>query len=288
MAEARTPGFLRYFLLQENLLRYLTPDYGDLHGGAHVRPPGFVWVLLAVALLPWSLVAVSALTKHARERGRQGLGPAERFLLAWGLSSPLFFTPARSVLMSYVLPSLPALCLLLAHLVARPADPERPPATPLALTLGPLARRSALGAAVGLALAVAALDLSTRLLLADKIGARLSARDLVSTLEMRRLERCDVLFFGPYSARFYADTPPLTLEKNPSVLASHRADGRCHVLVLRAKDLRQLPAASLEGLRQVYAGRFYRAWTDRPATPSTAQLSRGPRGERPAEAVTRG
>lgn len=38
--ELRNPGFLPYFFVNENFLRFITPDYGDAYGNGHVYPRG--------------------------------------------------------------------------------------------------------------------------------------------------------------------------------------------------------------------------------------------------------
>lgn len=121
LAERRTPGFLEYFLLQENLLRYVTRDYGDLYGNPHVRPFGTVWTYLLVGFLPWSPLGLAFLWAQRpwRFRSWPRLGSRERFLIAWAIAAPLFFTFGRSVLWGYVLPSLPPLAVLFARLVSR-------------------------------------------------------------------------------------------------------------------------------------------------------------------------
>ena len=119
-AERRTPGFLEYFFLQENLLRYVTRDYGDLYGNAHVRPFGTVWTYLLGGFLPWSPLGLALLWAQRpwRFRSWPRLGSCERFLIAWAIAAPLFFSFGRSVLWGYVLPSLPPLAVLFARLLS--------------------------------------------------------------------------------------------------------------------------------------------------------------------------
>jgi 4-amino-4-deoxy-L-arabinose transferase-like glycosyltransferase len=121
LAERRTPGFLEYFLLQENLLRYVTRDYGDLYGNPHVRAFGTVWTYLLAGSLPWSPLGLAFLwvQRPWRFRSWARLASRERFLVAWAIAAPLFFTFGRSVLWGYVLPSLPPLAALFARLVSR-------------------------------------------------------------------------------------------------------------------------------------------------------------------------
>ncbi len=132
LAERTTPGFLRYFLVHEHLLRYLTPDYGDLYGNAHVYPRGSIWWMLLLGFLPWTLlpflragrlrsgfgVAVATATRVLRGRKRPAAprlpsgDPWRSYLVLWGLCPALFFTLARSVLPTYLLPGFGGLAIL--------------------------------------------------------------------------------------------------------------------------------------------------------------------------------
>ena len=54
MAEHRTPGFLRYFFIGENIERFLNPDWtGDKYGSSHLHPYGAIWVYWLAAAFPW-------------------------------------------------------------------------------------------------------------------------------------------------------------------------------------------------------------------------------------------
>ena len=115
-AEHSTPGFLRYFFVHENFLRFLVSDYGDLYGHGHALPYGTIWGFALLALLPWSpailVLAWKGLRTGTLARLRQD--PARAFLLAWSLTPLLFFTSSRSVVVTYLLPALPAVAVLLA------------------------------------------------------------------------------------------------------------------------------------------------------------------------------
>ncbi len=66
LAERATPGFLRYFLVNEHLRRYVTDDYGDQYGAGRVQPYGAIWLMLTAALLPWTVLAIAALLRLFR------------------------------------------------------------------------------------------------------------------------------------------------------------------------------------------------------------------------------
>ncbi len=118
LAEWRTPGFLDYFLVGEHWKRYVISDWaGDLYGSAHERPYASIWLELLMALLPWSLL-LPLLYKVYRQPGR--MDRRLSFVTLWALVTPLFFTFSGNILWTYVLPALPAWCLLLALALSSP------------------------------------------------------------------------------------------------------------------------------------------------------------------------
>lgn len=123
-AEAATPGFLRYFLWGEHVLRFALPGWtGDLYGTAHDQPKGVIWLFWLLTLLPWTLLLPFAARRALLER--RGWSPAQRdwllYLLCWTAAPLVMFTMAGNILPAYALPSLPAAAILMAALL-----PERP------------------------------------------------------------------------------------------------------------------------------------------------------------------
>ena len=144
MAERATPGFLYYFFVDENFLRYLVNDYGDQFGYGRMRPYGAIWLFFLGATLPWTVLSAAALGRLAMadvaklwrkldwrqpQLGLSGLilllrkfgqnDPWLAYSLVWGLVPPLFFTLARQVLWTYVLPGLPGMAIATAVAVER-------------------------------------------------------------------------------------------------------------------------------------------------------------------------
>lgn len=115
-AERANPGFLAYFLVNENLLRFAASDYGGRYGGGHRFPPGAAFVFLILACLPW-LVWLGARLRRADIRRqvcrRLGRGDLRLFALAVILDVA-FLSLSRHILGTYVLPVVPAAALLLA------------------------------------------------------------------------------------------------------------------------------------------------------------------------------
>ncbi len=112
LIEQSNPGFLKYFFLNENFLRYLVKDYGDRFGSGHRYPYGSSWLFLLAAFFPWTLLFLPLLFK----RIRKGLISDKLLLyfLCWGIGPALFLTFARQLLGTYLLPCLGGLALFTA------------------------------------------------------------------------------------------------------------------------------------------------------------------------------
>ena len=115
-AECATPGFLRYFIVGEHIERFLVKGWeGDLYGSGHSRAFGTIWLYGVEMFLPWVILLPFVLRRGLGRFRRQG-GEVS-FLLLWGLVPMVFFTPARNILPAYVLPAVPAWCLLLVQVL---------------------------------------------------------------------------------------------------------------------------------------------------------------------------
>ncbi len=117
LAEVENPGFLKYFLLNEHLLRFLVSDYGDRYGRGHGKLYGAAWPMLAVTFLPWTGYFLGLLVRCRGREGHRSGGETrkwERYALVWGLVPALFFTFSRNLIPSYFLPGFPALAVWVA------------------------------------------------------------------------------------------------------------------------------------------------------------------------------
>lgn len=119
VAEARTPGFLRYFIVGEHFSRFLIKDWGgDLYGAPRTRPLGTIWLFALVGTLPWSgVLAGMALMPRLRTQvfnRRLITDEWQSYMLCWFLAGLVFFTLSKAVLMPYVAMSLPPFALLTA------------------------------------------------------------------------------------------------------------------------------------------------------------------------------
>lgn len=121
--EYYNPGFIRYFVINENLLRFLTGHYGDRYGSAHIHPYGIIWLMLLGAFFPWSLLWIATFFKRkALSLPTIFSDHLSLFCLSWGLAPLVFFTFTRQISFYYVLPSLPWFSLLSAILMKRLID----------------------------------------------------------------------------------------------------------------------------------------------------------------------
>lgn len=146
--EARSEGFLEYFIVGEHFKRFLVSGWeGDLYGSAHSRRLGSIWLFFLVAFLPWSVAFVGFLcTFVAKIFGRDSSVPNAQknsefkhlsgiskrvynaiftpllannakslYLTLWLLTPLAFFTLSRNVLWTYVLPCALPFSILLAQ-----------------------------------------------------------------------------------------------------------------------------------------------------------------------------
>jgi 4-amino-4-deoxy-L-arabinose transferase-like glycosyltransferase len=126
LAEQRSPGFLRYFIIGEHIDRFLIRGWdGDLYSNTHGMPRGTVWLFAVAAALPWALVLPLAALTGALRRVNLLAAPDRGYLLLWVLWPCVFFTLAGNILWTYVLPSIPAPALLCAGWTAAAPRPAR-------------------------------------------------------------------------------------------------------------------------------------------------------------------
>lgn len=116
LAEIRNPGFMYYFFINENCLRYLSPHYGDLYGTGHIYPRGSAIVFFVAAALPWSPVGGWMLARDGwrgfKDMMRDDLGS----FFFFGFAANVFFWCfARQLLVTYMLPMIPMFASWMAY-----------------------------------------------------------------------------------------------------------------------------------------------------------------------------
>ena len=130
----RNPQFLRVFFLEHNLERFATNIY------EHEQPIYFYFVVMLLALMPWTVIAIRALVDAAIEsvnewrarlaknryvsHARWGDAFPE-FLVLWTLFPIIFFSLSRSKLPGYILPCIPPLAILTGDYLNRLRQEEK-------------------------------------------------------------------------------------------------------------------------------------------------------------------
>jgi 4-amino-4-deoxy-L-arabinose transferase-like glycosyltransferase len=157
-AEMRNPGFLKYFLWNENFGRGLKSDYGDKYGTGHRQPPGTAWLFMIMGLFPWSVILLALLairwrvvfSRRAVETLRED--PLLLFAFTWAVSCPVLLMAVKQYTGTYIVPSLPGFALLMGVLFDRQKERQLISETTLEVTLryalGILGATLAFGAAL--------------------------------------------------------------------------------------------------------------------------------------------
>jgi 4-amino-4-deoxy-L-arabinose transferase-like glycosyltransferase len=119
----RQPGFVQFYFIGEHLRRFIEPRF------SHGAPIYFYVPVLLVGMVPWTLLA--PLCRPPRERD-----PRVAFTAISASVTFIFFSLASGKLVSYILPVLPPLAILLADRVisymdARRAEHRRPLGPPM-------------------------------------------------------------------------------------------------------------------------------------------------------------
>jgi 4-amino-4-deoxy-L-arabinose transferase-like glycosyltransferase len=109
----RMPGFIRYFLWEHNVVRFVS-------GFDHLQPVWYYVPILLVGLLPGSLLlpAFVRFFFKGSNVSRLAAPPELGFALLAGAWCVFFFTLSGCKLPTYILPAYPALCLALGWYLA--------------------------------------------------------------------------------------------------------------------------------------------------------------------------
>ena len=106
------PGFLKYFFINENLLRFLVHDYGDRYGAGRETFRGMAAIWAFVVTLPWSLILpLKAL--RGGWRGRSWI-PRDFFLVS-SLAITAFWGLTSRAPLAYLLPVVPLFSVYVAR-----------------------------------------------------------------------------------------------------------------------------------------------------------------------------
>ena len=263
-AEQATPGFLDYFLIGEHWKRFTEPGWtGDRYGVAHAWKRGWIWLFWGAAGVPWSIVALDWLVRIVavpRDRVRARLAdPLFRYVLCWALAPLVFFTASGNVLITYVLPGLPAFALVLGLFGPVASDATR--------TLDRAEKRAFVACGVLAAALVVALVAQHA-----RIDREFAQRALVRAYEAQRTDpRTQLVYVGdePVSAEFYTGGKARRVA-HPALLAPYFADAHRDFFAVRADDFARYPAADRSRLLQVADFGKFLLFTEAPApTPAS-------------------
>jgi 4-amino-4-deoxy-L-arabinose transferase-like glycosyltransferase len=126
--QRRNPDFLRIFFLEHNLERFATNRF------MHDHPVWYYLPILLLGLMPWSVIAVRALSVAIQQSivewrsrsakhlyiGHSRWGDAfPEFLVLWTLFPIVIFSLSRSKLPGYILPAIPPLTILTGDYINR-------------------------------------------------------------------------------------------------------------------------------------------------------------------------
>lgn len=101
------PGFLYYFFVNENLLRFLIHEYGDKYGAGRETFRGMAAVWLLVVTLPWSPLVLWKLWR-GRGRGWRLRNVSPVAVLGWGVVGiTAFWCLTSRVPIAYLIPVVP-------------------------------------------------------------------------------------------------------------------------------------------------------------------------------------
>lgn len=140
LVSLRNPQFAQFFFIFEHFQRYLSRAQFDRY-----QPPWFFAPVLIVGLVPWVTLLPRALLDGVRTARRER---ASGMLLIWAAFVFVFFSASQSKLVTYILPMMPALSLLMGRTLGALA------ARRLAAHLTVMAAIAAVLAAAALALAL--------------------------------------------------------------------------------------------------------------------------------------
>jgi 4-amino-4-deoxy-L-arabinose transferase-like glycosyltransferase len=253
LAEHRAPGFLSYFFIGEHLGKFMKTGWsGDLYGTSHGKPRGTIWLYWLLAAFPWSLAFLGTmLRRKLRPKATDVVVTVDdwtAYLTAWAAAPMLFFTLAGNIMVTYIMPGLPAFALLMADLL------RTGPAAEGAAAAAP--RRSSGWVLTGL-LAVPLLVLVLMLTSGPALVSERSQKEVVrlyTSLRSGPDARLVYLFTKPHSAKFY--TRGKVIRADAEDAGQYLGGGAESYFVVRNGDFVWLSPAFLDRLVPVRKFKF--------------------------------
>lgn len=222
LAEQSTPGFLKYFIWGEHVQRFLVSGWqGDLYGSAHQEAKGTIWLFWLAVAFPWSFIAIWLAFKHLKASiaNKQSIEQDKMnrntrlYFVYWLLAPMLLFTLAGNILPAYVLPSLPALAIVVAK--------------------SKISTRVLLRAA----LISASLFIAMIVYVTGGYSSKVSHKDVLSNLA--QYQRSQPIFYWkkrPFSAQFYSQGSAQKVSNIPELIKVDALNPR-YLLIVNMKDI---------------------------------------------------
>ncbi|MCF6177032.1 MAG: glycosyltransferase family 39 protein [Victivallaceae bacterium] len=263
VAEVKTPGFLYYFFINENLLRFIKHDYGDLYGTGHRFPYGTAIGFILLSTMPWSLILLGVVIAAFKRSGASFKSlmcskarllqllklPAEAgdkydFFIVGLLSITLFWCFARQLLLYYLLPAVPAFAIYCAILLKHHRTTLKQIVTIAAITV------IIYVIALGCLSFTLGRQKSTKGVLAQVASSASDKRHKRKIVFVRRV---------PYSAYFYGDAKIVPHPKETVNDSIRRGfDTKENIYITKEKYLKRIDPSLKEQLTVTkYSGTWY-------------------------------
>jgi 4-amino-4-deoxy-L-arabinose transferase-like glycosyltransferase len=256
MAEIKTPGFIDYFIVGENFKRFFVHGWkGDLYGRMHSQPLGMIWLFIIGGSVPWLSIWIGSLIKTATRNHVVALITQDSrilFLILWFMSLPVFFTVSKHILITYMLPVMPAFAILTAYYIEMYRSTENRLSLPWFVRLRTI---------VSFALYMPVIFFFLVLFYSPAIGQAKSHKAVATYFKALDKDANSKLIYldkRPYSADFYAhgqssDISNLSHERILQYVREHAQD----YYVIRHENRKNLPQKIFDCLTPVKEYREY-------------------------------
>lgn len=124
LAEMKNPGFLKYFFVNENFLRFVIRDYGDKYGGGHEYIRGTAIIMMIGAAFPWSIYGIYRLFKYRSPLPFKRVFNDNKmsFFFFVVVVDTIFWALARQLLITYMYPLVPLFMAWVAILIQQQSE----------------------------------------------------------------------------------------------------------------------------------------------------------------------
>ena len=110
LCAGRNPDFFRVFIIEHNVKRYLTPEF------QHIQPFWFYIPVVLLAVLPWTgLLVWSGIVRTLQLVRERQVSARATYFVSWCLFCFAFFSVSQSKLPGYILPAIPAICIIMVQ-----------------------------------------------------------------------------------------------------------------------------------------------------------------------------